>query len=310
MPVSDKKYQDLIKDTVDYLKELDTDSIYVENIDFLELEAKSSFSKKVNPANSSNETFKKPNIQQPIKNKPFEEKITSVPFTKKPTIQEKPLPALEKPFRNEIIPPNPIIASSIEIKNNKKNEDQKQNVLNKKTFEKSLTPQTPEQNLSDIEKILLKIDSSIEISEKPLDDKIAKKVAQKYKFKNMSANITILAYKENEKAFNFLNKMRLALENTFLPTKVVSAYVIEKSNSWDTFLNKEDINLIISSDYTVFELNQLKSFYVEIPAKNEKFLKDIPLLLLPDINLYLKEPMLKPSLYKTLKLKIESLQNV
>ena len=121
------------------------------------------------------------------------------------------------------------------------------------------------------------------------------------------SEIVILAYKENELEYKFLQKVALALEVYFYKTKVVSAYTIEKDNKWEDFLIKEKIKLVISSDYTIFDLKNLKKYFLEKPSLNEKYINNIPLLLLPSINLYLKEPSLKSFLFKTLKQKIDSL---
>jgi len=169
-------------------------------------------------------------------------------------------------------------------------------------------PKIFEDDFTDIKKSMGKLFPHISMLKEPIDDKTAKQKSQKYKLKNISSSITILAYKEDEKLYRFLEKLSISLSIYFYPSKVVSAYLIEKENSWDNFLN-EDISLIISSDYTIFELKNLRSFYKENPSKNEKFLKNIPLFLLPDIFLYLKEPTLKKSLFNALKQKIYSIKN-
>ena len=83
----------------------------------------------------------------------------------------------------------------------------------------------------------------------------------------------------------------------------------EKENRWNDFLSDSDIFLIIASDYTIFELPNLRTYYKENPIKGEKHLKNKALFLLPDISLYLKEPTLKTSLFKALKQKIQNLND-
>ncbi|NGX33134.1 MAG: hypothetical protein K1060chlam4_01195, partial [Candidatus Anoxychlamydiales bacterium] len=182
-------------------------------------------------------------------------------------------------------------------------------ILESKKVIREDKPKIFEDNFIDIKKSIERIFPNISILEKPIDDKVAKQKSQKYKLKNISSTITILAYKEDEKFYRFLEKLSTALSVYFYPSKVVSAYLIEKENNWSDFLTN-DISLIISSDYTVFELPHLRALYKENPSKGEKSLKDIPLFLLPDIFLYLKEPSLKKSLFNALKQKISNLTNL
>src|SRR3990170_4648265 len=81
----------------------------------------------------------------------------------------------------------------------------------------------------------------------------AKKIAKSNNFKN-SFSIAILAYKEDEKKYIFLSKLKQALEIYFFETELVSAYSIEKENKWPDFFAKTNLKFIISSDYTISEL--------------------------------------------------------
>jgi len=195
------------------------------------------------------------------------------------------------------------------LADNKKNIDSTSN--ENKTIhpkiQKNEKPQIIKDNFNDIKNIVSNIAPKIKITD-PLSDEIAKQNIHKYKLKNSAANITILAYRENERFYKFLEKLAVATNIYFYPTKIISAYLIEKQNSWDIFLSQDTIYLIISLDYTIFELPNLKKFYRENPTKKEKFLKDIPLFLLPDLSIYLKEPTLKKTLFTTLKQKIANLK--
>lgn len=189
-----------------------------------------------------------------------------------------------------------------------KNNNETEKNLENKTIKRDVKLNFTENNFSDVKSILKKIRPNLSINEEILDDKIAKQKAQKYILKNISSDITILAFKENEETYKFLENISIALNTYFLPTKVVSAYSIEKQNNWDIFLSENDIKLIISSDYTIFELPHLRKFYKENPSKQEKYLKTISLFLLPDISIYFKEPSLKFSLFKALEKKIKEIQ--
>ena len=57
---------------------------------------------------------------------------------------------------------------------------------------------------------------------------------------------------------------------------------------------------MIACDYTVWQLHDLFRYYKENPEKQIRTLKEIPLFLLPDLTLYLKDPLLKRSLWKAI----------
>lgn len=220
-------------------------------------------------------------------------------------------PKEEKKEEKIELPPTEIITQTPSIEEDKKEivpDKITLNILESKKIKRDDKPLIIEDNFSDIKNIITKISPNIQISDEILDDKLAKQKAQKYKLKSIAANLTILAYKENEKHYKFLEKLSLALNNYFYPSKLISAYVIEKENNWDIFFSENEIFLIISSDYTIFELPNLRKHYKENPSNKEKYLDNIPLFLLPDISIYLKEPSLKISLFKTLQQKIKNLK--
>jgi len=305
-----KKYQILIKDTLNFLEIYDKNFVESKN-DFFNkyLETKS---KKVLSEIDISKKMEKPKISSP----PIIAKESSEK-TIEPQIKQETTPLINKSAKEEkqtkiIEKEKPPIA----VEEKKKTLAAPKETLNKPSFQIAKTkkisleekPPIIEDNFSDIKQSFPKVFPNIKIVETILDDKIAKQKAQKYKLKNIAAGITILAYRENEKHYRFLEKLSIALNIYFYPSKVVSAYLMEKENNWDLFLSENDIFLIISSDYTIFELSNLRKYFRENPAKQEKYLKDIPLFLLPDISIYLKEPTLKSSLFKALKQKITNLK--
>lgn len=301
-----KKYKSLIEDTLIYLENLDNEFLDIKNLFF---KSKSQKKIKLLPENSfkislpkediisTSQTQTAPPIRIEINMFPKEEKNETTIVEQKEILSHS-IPPIST------TPPIPIEEPKEELVQ----EVTQQNILETKKIKLEEKPQVIEDNFSDIKNIISKISKNITITDEILDDKIAKQKAYKYKLKNIAANLTILAYKESEKHYKFLEKLSLALNNYFYSSKVISAYVIEKENSWDTFLSENEIFLIISSDYTVFELPNLRKHYKENPSSKEKYLDKIPLFLLPDISLYLKEPSLKVFLFKTLKQKIINLK--
>lgn len=136
------------------------------------------------------------------------------------------------------------------------------------------------------------------------DDDIAKKIANRWKTKNQSAPITILQFGEPELHQKFLQEISKSLDVYFGPAKLVQAETIEKEKQWEAFLSSDGLKLILICDYTLWQLNGLMQFYKEVPAQGTRMLGKIPLFLLPDLSLYLKDPLLKRSLWKALCQKI------
>jgi hypothetical protein len=98
----------------------------------------------------------------------------------------------------------------------------------------------------------------------------------------------------------FLKEISKTLAVYFGSCKLVEAFKIEQENQWAHFLASEQLKWIIVCDHTLWQLTHLMQFYKEISAQQIKTLGKIPLFLLPDLSLYLKDPLLKKSLWKAL----------
>jgi hypothetical protein len=131
-------------------------------------------------------------------------------------------------------------------------------------------------------------------------DAIAKKINTRWKTKNQTAPITVLYLQEIPEQKALLEEITKALDIYFGPAKLVYAESIEKEKQWEALLTMPDLRLIICCDFTLWQLSGLMKFYKEIPASNNRQLGDKPLFLLPDLSLYLKDPLLKRSLWKAL----------
>jgi len=129
-------------------------------------------------------------------------------------------------------------------------------------------------------------------------DAIAKKIATRWKTKNLSAPITLLSYQEIPEQKAFLEQIAIALDVYFGPAKLVSAETIEKEGQWEAFLSVTELKLVISCDYTLWQMPGLLKFYKETPAR--RYIGEKDCFLLPDLSLYVKDPLLKRSLWKAL----------
>lgn len=136
------------------------------------------------------------------------------------------------------------------------------------------------------------------------DDSLAKRIAMRWKTKNRSAPISLLSFNEPPQQMAFLKNVTQALDVYFGPARLIAAEPIEKEKQWEAFLSVPTLKLIIVCDYTLWQLNAVLPFYREM--KEGRMLGSVPLLLLPDLSLYLKDPSLKRSLWKALCSKLSS----
>lgn len=164
------------------------------------------------------------------------------------------------------------------------------------------SPPVPYKNtwLSDFYTIFTKIAPGLPILSDIPNDERARKIAFHWKTKNQSAPISILVGSEHAEHRVFLEAVKTALDVYFGPAKCIDAETIEKEKQWDSFLSATGLKLIIICDSTLWQLHHLRQFYKEVPASKTRVLQDIPLFLLPDLSLYLKDPPLKRSLWKAL----------
>lgn len=158
----------------------------------------------------------------------------------------------------------------------------------------------PSFDIASVRNILSVVAPELAIINEIPSDATAKKIAERWKTKNQSAPISILLYQEPAEQRALLEQVAKALDVYFGPAKVVYAERIEKEKQWEMFLSVADLKMVIVCDYTLWQLNGLMHFYKETPALGVRTLGNIPLFLLPDLSLYLKDPLLKRSLWKAL----------
>lgn len=131
-------------------------------------------------------------------------------------------------------------------------------------------------------------------------DVLAKKISTRWKTKTQTAPITLLWYQENAEHKLLLEQICKALDVHFGSAKLASAESIEREKQWEAFLSVPELSLVICCDYTLWQLPGLLQFYKEIPSQGLRLIGEKPLFLLPDLSLYLKDPLLKRSLWKAL----------
>ncbi|KPK32150.1 MAG: hypothetical protein AMS24_04860 [Chlamydiae bacterium SM23_39] len=271
-----KEYCSLIQDIITHIKSLEIENIFLSDEDYLFFEKDIKLKKR------------KMGKQITLTNKKNRSQITKkLPFSYLPEISEKKTYLKNKPF-------SPNISKPI----------QKVTLKDPEKFIYLEKPNKLDLPTSNIKKIL---SSEIEVVEEPLPDQEAQEISQNWKIKKIGKEISILYFKESPQGKLFLKNLAMALQLYFFPTKLISSNELEKENKWTSFLKEHNLKLIIASDYSLWQLPNLIKHFREIPAKKEYFLARTPFFMLPDISIYLKEPLLKKSLWHAICKKIKQL---
>ena len=167
------------------------------------------------------------------------------------------------------------------------------------------SPRPPEQeDFSDLGKLFAKIAPALPLLWEVPGDAAARQHAQRWKTRNQAAKFSFLLFQEPEPQKELLKNLKEAVETVFGGARIVSAESIEKEKQWEAFLLSPDLRIAILCDYSLWQMPNLLQFYRELPTRAERFLLNTPLFLLPDLSLYLKDPLLKRSLWKALCQKI------
>ena len=158
----------------------------------------------------------------------------------------------------------------------------------------------------DLHKAFTKIAPHI-LANRPIpSDEKAKLIKNGWKEKNVIPVVPILA--SDDKSLVFLQNVAQAITLHFFPAKVLLLKDLEKQNLLLSLLDSAHVKLIISPDITLWNCKELMKHYQEIPQQKQRFLKNTPLLLLPDPSLYIKDPSLKRSLWNLLCHLLQPLQ--
>ncbi len=271
----------LIQDTLTYLKA------------DLKTEKKTFF-----PLKESTFAFFQPYLQQNLLSK-------KQPLPPKPRLPLAPLASQTAPKANF---PSPQKAALLRKMITPSQHQPAQNPKEKKDFRE---PEKPSCNLTlsfqHFKDLMQLVNPRTKVLEETLDDTRAKEIASSWKLKSKVGKITLLIFGENPKELFFLKELAKALHLLFQPTKIINVANLEKENKWDDYLSQPYLKLLLITDVNLWKLKNLVQHYHENPTTNETFLKEVPVILLPQISLYFKEPLMKKNLYETLKKKIKAI---
>ena len=132
------------------------------------------------------------------------------------------------------------------------------------------------------------------------NDQLALKISKAWANKHHVLPVVILSFNEQNQSLNFLKNIVNAISLCLKPACIVSGIQIEKNQQWEQLLSTPDLRLIIACDYELYLQKNLIKHYKQSPEKNLHYLNDVPLLLLSDLNLYLKRPELKSFLWNAI----------
>lgn len=145
---------------------------------------------------------------------------------------------------------------------------------------------------------------TLTLNEQVPSDEKAKKIKNAWKKENQIPPIVILSFNDQPIHLAFLKNIARAISLHIAPASVLSAPKIELEKKWENLLTSTNLRLIIASDYGLYLLPEGMKYYQSNPLTTKHQLLKTPLLLLSDLSLYLKEPQLKPLLWRTICLEL------
>lgn len=157
---------------------------------------------------------------------------------------------------------------------------------------------SPIDEMKDIKELLLKKYPKIIIYDTPLNDSKAKRIKNAWK-DLLEIPATLLIYHQKQHK-NFLENIAKAISSVFSGAKALPLSHIQDEETLKRILENKDLKLIITPDDVIMSSKVLMKHYKELPQQKQRFLGQTPLILLPDLSLYFKDPKLKASLWRLL----------
>jgi hypothetical protein len=166
----------------------------------------------------------------------------------------------------------------------------------------TLEPATPpkREEIAHIRQLVAKLAPHSPLASDIPDDSRAKKISHLWEERLNTAEVILLSYGQTGSELKFLQNVTQAITTLLVPAKLIDAIRFEKENEWPIFFSSFSLKLIIAPDMNLWKKTHLSTFYKENPASGLHFFDKTPLLMLPPISHYLKNPHLKKQLWKTL----------
>lgn len=259
----------------------------------------------------------KPRQQQTLQNR---QPATPVPKVQTSQLPAQPNPVVEQapaqPVQQKVQPPLPPTAPLPRVPAEVKPPEatpREEGLKGAKngyfTFQLEPITEVNEVELASIRKEIENLFPETRFLPKPPDDAIAKQIGQQWKQEAKAPEVVILSFQEHPDKQVFLQNMKTAINQRLAPCAIYSAQAIEAKQAWDKLFSMKELRLIVTTDYGMYSLPGLMSHYRESPEKSQRYLGGVPLLLLTDIAIYLKQPQLKAALWQALCSMLPKTQN-
>lgn len=174
-------------------------------------------------------------------------------------------------------------------------------------------PKAPPSNKSEIENSSVVFDSfqdiksllkthfkNLKIHDDLPDDKEAKILAKLYENKTYIAECILIHESSNKKELTFLQNLTNAIHKKFASCDILSLESLEKSGELDIILKDKNIRLFIATKDLIWHHPKLLNNYSETSTGPFKKLATKDLFTLMNLEYYLKDPLLKRSLWNYL----------
>ncbi|MCH9613296.1 MAG: hypothetical protein SP1CHLAM54_02950 [Chlamydiia bacterium] len=159
-----------------------------------------------------------------------------------------------------------------------------------------LKPKTSGKDAS-IKSTLGKIAPNLKFVDEVPSDKEAKRVKEAYLSQKETPSVPIVVMGS---APPLLKSVAKAINIVYGSSHIVDGTKFEREKTWDLFLKSPGLKLILMPDVALWGALDLMRFYREVKQENKRFLGDVPLILIPDLTLYDKDPQLKRSLWNVI----------
>lgn len=158
----------------------------------------------------------------------------------------------------------------------------------------------PVDPFDDLRNTLQQLFPNLHLYAAPPNDHAAKQIATQWMKSLDITDVLILSFHESPKEREFLENVAKAIEQVFVPAQVFSVPHAEKDVDWNTIFDASKVRLILANEKELHENSQLMQLHTKGPKGSCQFLAKIPLLILADLSLYLKDPPLKAALWQAI----------
>lgn len=224
--------------------------------------------------------------------------VAAVPVAKNFT--EPKAPPLIDPEPEPLISQDSVTTAKV-IGTSQKPETKPQEVGFKRTLPTLEKPPKAEQEgVGDLQKLWQEKFPHLPFIETIPPDDSAREIALQWQVLSHIPEVVVLAFGETAREKSFLKNLSLAVQYNIAPACIIPAAVLEGNDGWQTLLQAPRLKLLIANHSSLSALPAFVNHFREEPSSGRNYLGKIPLHLLADLSLYIAEPRLKVTLWRTL----------